>query len=145
MHVVYHDWQCPKRDGQCNLPMFSFLSKYLPARYRGMPSGLVLTAVTSFSRSFTTVASFNRPSSVLDTHVGPEGAMISTALYSVSSYSKPRCELGILPPHTPGETLAILCVLEMRCPQGYVFHNFCLERVLFQAQQSGKGCVFIQV
>ena len=27
----------------------------------------------------------------------------------------------------------------MCCPQGYVFHNFCLGRVLFLAQQSGKG------
>ena len=35
--------------------------------------------------------------------------------------------------------LATLCVLGMRRPQGYVFHNFCLGRVLFLAQQSGKG------
>ena len=35
--------------------------------------------------------------------------------------------------------LAILCVLGMCRPQGYVFHNFCLGRVLFSAQQSGKG------
>ena len=35
--------------------------------------------------------------------------------------------------------LAILCVLGMCRPQGYVFHNFCLGRVLFSTQQSGKG------
>ena len=41
-----------------------------------------------------------------------------------------------------GGALAILCVLGMCCPQGYVFHNFCLGRVLFSAQQSGKGTFF---
>ena len=38
-----------------------------------------------------------------------------------------------------GGALAILCVPGMCRPQGYVFHNFCLGRVLFLAQQSGKG------
>ena len=28
-------------------------------------------------------------------------------------------------------------------PQGYVFHNFCLGRVLFSAQQSGKRTFFM--
>ena len=40
-----------------------------------------------------------------------------------------------------GGALAILCVPRMCRPQGYVFHNFCLEGCCFQAQQSGKGCV----
>ena len=42
----------------------------------------------------------------------------------------------------PGGALAILCVLGMCRPQGYVFHNFCLGRVLFTAQQSGNGTFF---
>ena len=41
-----------------------------------------------------------------------------------------------------GGAVAILCVLEMCRPQGYVFRNFCLGRVLFLAQQSGKGMFF---
>ena len=41
-----------------------------------------------------------------------------------------------------GVALAILCVLGMCRPQGYVFHNFCLGRALFSAQRSGQGTFF---
>ena len=38
-----------------------------------------------------------------------------------------------------GGSLAIPCVLGRCGPQGCVFHNFRLGRVLFSSQQSGKG------
>ena len=43
-----------------------------------------------------------------------------------------------------GGTLAILCVLHGDAPPSgvYVFHNFGLGRVLFSAEQSGKGTFF---
>ena len=47
------------------------------------------------------------------------------------------------PPPPPGEGGLWPClVLGMCRPQGYVFHSFCLGKVLFSAQQSGKGPFF---
>ena len=49
-------------------------------------------------------------------------------------------------PEWGARALALLCALGMCRPQGYVFHNFCLEMVLFSGPiESGKGCVLILV
>ena len=41
-----------------------------------------------------------------------------------------------------GRALAIVCVLGMRRPQGYIFHNSCLGRVLFSGPVVWQGVCF---
>ena len=44
--------------------------------------------------------------------------------------------------NTPGGTLAVVCVLEMYRPQGYIFHSLCLGREFFPSPNSLAMGVF---